>query len=131
MEATVPLSEFCVYTIRDRKTMDKIMKAGGIQKITESKRWVTGEKLFRQAQSRKISMPVLFGDAAQCRDLCYWAILEGIEINETKTTFSFSSLKKIKGKRLTQELILKNSGKPIAPHFIRPYALCITPPFLK
>lgn len=51
-------------------------------------------------------------------------------IDEEGTEFEFSHLVPIRGKQVTQELVLSTTGKTIAPGFIRPYALVQTPKFL-
>jgi hypothetical protein len=39
-------------------------------------------------------------------------------------------MRKIKGRHSPQDLLLKSTGKAIAPNFIKPYAICRTPSFL-
>jgi hypothetical protein len=69
-------------------------------------------------------MPVLFGDAAHYSRLLYWGLLTDIHIHEGTTYFAVDRVRKLGGKHTPQELVLRSSGRKIAPGFIRPYALC-------
>jgi hypothetical protein len=92
---------------------------------------VTGGELWKKRKPHEI-MPVLFGDAARdCSRLLYWAVLTDVRLEGDGTHFAIKELRKIKGRHTTQELVLRKTGKTIAPRFIRPYAICVTPKFLK
>ena len=43
---------------------------------------------------------------------------------------SIDQLRRFECSHAPQDLVLRASRKKIAPHFIRPYAICLTPPFL-
>ena len=49
---------------------------------------------------------------------------------QTMATVHFAHSGRLGGKHAPQELVLRSSGKKIAPGFIRPYAICETPPFV-
>jgi hypothetical protein len=77
-------------------------------------------------------MPVIFSDAAEDSEtLLCWAIIEDINITDHSTECLFRNMRRIKAKHGRQELVLKDSGKPIKPIFIKPYAICLTPDFLE
>ena len=77
-------------------------------------------------------MPVLLADAADCSHCWYWGLLEKVQVQEgfTAYTYPWIALRELPGNHNPQELTLRNSGKKIAPNFIRPYAICLTPSFL-
>jgi len=75
-------------------------------------------------------MPVLFGDATNCSRLLYWGVLTDVQIHDGGTRFAVDCVRKLGGKHAPQELVLRSSGKKIAPGFIRPYAICETPAFV-
>jgi hypothetical protein len=58
-------------------------------------------------------------------------LLTDIQVNDDKTSgYTVDRLRKIGGKRAPQDLVLRSTGKNIAPHFIKSYAICKTPAFL-
>ena len=91
---------------------------------------MTAEKMFHDARAANKYLPVLFGDAAHCSRLLYWGLLTDVHLQNGATSFAVDRLRKIRGKHKTQELVLRSSQKKIAPNFIRPYAICMTPRFL-
>jgi len=99
--------------------------------LSEGKSWKTAYSLWQQSESTGHRFPIIFSDATDCSRLLYWGVVENLLIDEVGTMFEFSELRPIRGNRTTQELILVNSGKQIAPNFIRPYAIVRTPDFLK
>jgi hypothetical protein len=125
---TTRLFPYCIYTTIGRDKLKGIKKGD----LVESKEWKTGEDLFRKACKAKQDMAIIFSDAARdCSALIYWAVISNIKLGERKTTCKFRSLRLLpKGKHRTQRLRLKSTNKTIAPDFIRPYAICLTPDFL-
>jgi hypothetical protein len=83
--------------------------------------------LLAKAKAADEVLPVVFADATDCSRLLYWGILTNIVIEGKNTRYSFKQTRKIKGRHSRQELLLKSTDKPIAPNFIRPYAICRTP----
>lgn len=124
------ITEHCVYTIVHRDKLARIAKAGGGGQFEEQKSWVTAGKLWQNSRRAKEAMPVLFGDSIDCSRLLFWGVLTDVEVREGATRFAVDRLRKFKGKHTPQELVLRSSGKKIAPNFIRPYAICLTPQFL-
>lgn len=123
------LTEFSVYTIVDGKRLDRDAKTGGAVEYQDSRRWTTADRLWREAINDGKSMPVVLGDATDCSRLRYWGLLTRIDIKGSVTSFTVDSLREL-GKHKTQELVLRSTRNQIAPNFIRPYAICVTPQFL-
>jgi hypothetical protein len=124
------LSEHCVYTIVHTDVLTEAARHGGPITIAESKAWVTGRQLWQQAQVAGVGFPVLLGDATDCTRLLYWGLLTGVEVEGDATRFTVDRLRRLPRGHTPQELVLRSSGEPIAPSFIRPYAICRTPGFL-
>jgi len=124
------LTKDCVYTIVEGPQLDRLFEDGLEVHREERKPWVTAEKMFHDARAANKDLPVLFGDAAHCSRLLYWGLLTDIHLQNGTTSFAVDRLRKIRGKHKTQELVLRSSQRKIAPNFIRPYAICVTPHFL-
>jgi len=130
-EGTRSIADSCVYTIVDGKELDRRFNKREASPFKEKKRWVTAGKKWLKGRSENMSMPVLFGDAAHCSRLLYWGLLTDLEVQDDGTSFTVDYLRKLNGRRKTQDLVLQSTGKKIAPGFIKPYAICYTPQFLK
>ena len=122
--------EFSIYTIAHGAKLAKAARKSRATKFSEAKIWKTGDRLQTKAKSAGAVMPVVFGDATNCRYLLWWGILKTIVIEDTTTHYFVEQVRPIKGKHTPQELVLRSTGKHIAPNFIRPYAICRTPSFL-
>lgn len=125
-----PFSEFCIYTIANQARLVAVGSKRGKGSFREGKPWVTGRRLFSEAQRQQLRMPVLFGDATDCRRLCHWGILTSIRIGPDGTRYAVEDLRQFTRRRSPQELTLRSTGERIAAGFIRPYAICRTPQFL-
>jgi len=99
----------------------------------ENKLWKTGKALFDEACAQGLKMPILFGAADINSGLIYYGILTSITLLETenRTKYSFENLTKITVPKPLSSLYLKSSKKPLSNNFIRPYAICLTPPDLE
>src|ERR1700683_1904955 len=123
-------SEFCIYTILhpDKLALSLREKSGSER---EGKRWVTGERLFNEARSKKQAMPILFGDSTDCKKLVCWAVLTDVKPDRNGgTRYKFEKTQTLYGRK-TQGLRLRSTGTNIAKGYIRPYAICFRPPFLR
>jgi hypothetical protein len=78
-----------------------------------------------------MDMAVVFGDATDCSRLIYWGILTNVVAGDGETRYWVKSMRMIRGAHCPQELVLRSTGKKIAPGFIRPYAICKKPSFLR
>jgi hypothetical protein len=127
------ISRYCIYTIRDRKELESLAKAGGEWTLREGKPWIGGRFLLDQARLANEAMPVLLADACDCSKIIFWGFLTSIDILETRprTFFTLDRLRRVLRSHAPQELTLKRTGKKIAPNFIKPYAICLTPQFLR
>ncbi len=124
------LSKYCIYTIVHG---DKLPSSGQRRSRTfrEAKRWVTGLRLWRAAQDSGVAMPVLFADARDCSRVLGWGVLNNVELDSDGTSYSVDHIRRFTELRRPQDLRLRTTGKRMAANFIRPYALCFTPAFLK
>ena len=123
-------SDYCIYTIAHRDRLANGARKGGCVTFREGRRWVTGHQLWQEAQQARIAMPVLLADAAWCSHLLYWGVLTAVELSGAGTTFKVDRLRRFLRPRRTQALVLRSTCRHIAPHFIRPYAICRTPRFV-
>lgn len=128
-------SKQCVYTMRKRDKLDFIYLSGGTDTISENKNWKTCYSLFMEAKERQKKMPILFSAADESSGLIYYALLESITINKEhgiyRTTYSFSHLTPLTDTQPRSSLVLHSTGKPLSNNYIRPYAVCRTPDWLK
>jgi hypothetical protein len=125
-----PISEFCVYTIAHRAVLNGVASTGRAHTFPERKPWVTGHTLWQRAGTAGLAMPVLFADATDCSRLLFWGVLSNVRLQGNSTRFSVDRLRALPGRHSPQELVLRRTGKKIAPNFIRPYAICRTPTFV-
>jgi hypothetical protein len=124
------LREHCVYTIAHTDRLAEAARRGGPAPFHESSAWVTGRQLWQQAQAAGFGFPILLGDATDCSKLVYWGLLTEVEIEGNSTRYTVDRLRPLPGEHTPQELVLRSTGKRIAPNYIRPYAICRTPAFL-
>jgi hypothetical protein len=125
------LYEFCVSTIVEKRRL-KDFYWDGRGKITEKKAWTQAKDLLDTAKQNGERMAVIFSGAAQDSEtLLCWAVLEDIDIKGQSTECQFSNMRRINGQHGRQELVLKETGKPIKARFIKPYAICHTPEFIE
>jgi hypothetical protein len=125
------LFKFCISTIIERRRLEEFALKGRAN-FAEGRAWKTGKLLFEQSRKAGASLPVILSDAAyNSEDLLLWGILQKLEIDGERTAIHLNDIKRVRGNHGRQDLKLKSTGKPIRPNFIRPYAICHTPPFLK
>jgi len=130
-EAGTLLACWCVYTIVSRDALDRAALERAPLTRQEGRAWRTATRLLDEAGRQKAALPILIGDAKDCSRLLYWGILVSISVRGARTTYTVDALRPIPGRHSAQELVLRSSGKSIAPRFIRPYAVCRTPTFLE
>lgn len=98
--------------------------------IVEHKLWRTGVKLWHQAKTDHMRLPLIF---AQYASLTYWAVAHSVRPNEGNktTTYQFASLSSLEGLGYVRaSLTLMRGGSRLPNSFIRSYAIVHTPPFL-
>lgn len=127
------LSPFCVYTIRHQHDLDEAYRDGGSGEFAEKKVWRTGHRLFLEAQRNGQRMPVIFASADVTDKLRYHALLSNMELDETNytTTYEFTDLAPVKGDLPLSTLRLRSTNRPLSDNYIRPYAICHTPSFIR
>jgi hypothetical protein len=75
---------------------------------------------------------VILSDAAyNSEPLLLWGVLHKLEIRGKLSTVQLTDIQRVRGKHGRQDLILRETAKNIRPNFIKPYAICQTPEFLK
>ncbi|KAB2866387.1 MAG: hypothetical protein F9K46_02415 [Anaerolineae bacterium] len=133
-----PTSEYCIYAIKDSRNLDEVYESGGFGGFTENSKWVTGQHLLEDTQSKNQKLLVIFSAAERATGLLYYAILTQININDGDpknplTTYHFTSLTPIKDAPPKSSLRLRDEAgqKFLSDSYIRSYALCFTPDFLK
>ena len=127
------LSPFCVYTIRHKKDLDEAYRDNRSGEWTENKVWKTGHRLFLEAQRNGQRMPVVFASADVTDKLVYHAMLSDSVLDEVNSTtsYEFTDLAPVKGDLPLSTLRLRSTNRPLSDDYIRPYAICHTPPFVR
>lgn len=126
------LFAYCIYTMRHSADLEKQAQSSGPRALVERKAWTTGHLLWQQACRSGEMMPLVFSGAEDDTGLIYWATIHDIAIDEEDrtTTCGYVDLRAITPARKQSSLRLKSTGRPLSEDFIRPYAICHTPPFL-
>ena len=127
------------------------VRRGGSTTFRECRPWVAGYPLWQEAQRAQVGMPVLLGDAVDGGRLLYWGVLTRVHVKRGGTgeynrlpyrgrlipikpadaaTFTVDRVRQFSQPHTPQELVLRGSGKHIAPGFTGPYAICRTPDFV-
>jgi hypothetical protein len=123
-------TEFCVYTIVSRDKLDPVALEQSRLVSSEARVWKTASVMLMEATAAGQSVPLLLADAKDCSRLLYWGLLEAVKVGPARTEYTVDRLRSLPGRHSPQELILQKTRKYIAPGFIRPYAICVTPEFL-
>jgi hypothetical protein len=121
------LAALCVYTIRRISDLKSVVGKKG--SFDEKKRWITGKQLHDDAKRLEHRLPIIFWPAEKTLELFGWALLDDIIITAEGTHYEFSNLKPF-DKPIEKAELEKRNGDRLNENFIRPYAICRTPPFL-
>lgn len=126
-------STYCIYTIRKTADLEAVCKGGGTGSFTENTRWVEAKRIFLDAKAKGISLPIVFAPAEEGGGLRYYAVLTDVAgaNNDKGTRYSFTQLTRIKGEPPKSTLRLKSNSKNLSDRYIRPYAICFKPDFIK
>lgn len=124
------LSDFSIYTMRHSKTLGSQCEKRGQHILTERKRWVSGDKLFDYAMAAGHRMPLLLSGAEADTGVIFWALIDELAVNGV-TNCRYSELRRVEPARPLSSLILKSTGKAMSDDYIRPYAICRTPDWLR
>ncbi len=128
---TNPLAATCVYTILHPDRLSEAARLRGPSTFVIGQRMVTALDIFQSARAADEDVPILFGDATNTRRLVYWGRLTSIDVGDEDTHYSVFPIRPLAPGHSPQELVLLSTGKRIAKGFIRPYAICRTPDFLR
>jgi len=123
------LFRYAVYTTLAATRFNQALDAGSLT-FHEGKRWTSAAHIIHEARAQNEGVALLVSDGAyDCSNLVGWGLLDEIQLSDDGTLVRAGELKPLQGHR-TQDLLLRDSGQPIAPDFIRPYALIHRPDFL-
>jgi hypothetical protein len=120
------LAPLCIYTIKHSR--DLLKRRRGT--FHENRRWTTARRLLERAQGDHQLLAVVFAQAEFTDDLVAWAYLTDIQIDNDGTNYTFSKLTRFEPPFPKKTDLFKRNGKRLSAEFIRPYAICQTPPFL-
>jgi hypothetical protein len=123
------LADLCIYTIKHSDDLRASLAKGGRDTYSERKKWVRGKQLLDEAKKLGKRLAIVFAPAEGTFQLFAWALLEEVVPGET-TTFTFSGLRLFDQPPEKETLRKARDGKPLPRWFIRPYAICQTPPYL-
>lgn len=125
------LSATCVYTIAHADKLRAIAAASGRGTLTERRAWVSAREHLENARMAGQRLPIVWADATDCSRLLYWGTLVRVDVSTEGTRYTFERLTTLRRSRTPQELTLLSTRQRIAAGFIRPYALCVTPTWLR
>ena len=125
----MPLTSLCVYTIKHSDNLRDTLNRGGHDTYTERKKWVRAKTLLDEAAREGKRLPIVFAPAQSTMRLFAWALLDEIVPDET-SSYTFSDLRLFDPQPLKSTLRKASDGEPLDEGFIRPYAICRTPPDL-
>jgi hypothetical protein len=124
----IALSSLCISTtIHPERLLDAVRRGAP---LVENKSWVSGERILRASQAVGEHVAVVLSDARDCSRLIAWGLVDSLRIGANRTEYTVTSIAPLVRHR-RQELILESTGERIADGYIRPYAICQTPAFLK
>jgi hypothetical protein len=134
----IKLAECCIYTMRHTSDLQRVASEDGAGAFFENKAWVTGSRLFGQAHAVGERLPIVFSAAEDWSGLIFWGVLTGVSVDsgdtdlgrKPRTDYSFEQLRPIEPSRPLSDLTLANARRPLSNESIRPYAICLTPPWL-
>jgi hypothetical protein len=113
--------------------LDEAYRAGGSGGFTENRGWKTGHQLFVEATRSGQRMPVVFASTDVTDKLVYHAMLSDLVLDEVNSTtsYEFTDLAPVKDDLPLSTLRLRSTNRPLSDDYIRPYAICHTPPFVR
>ena len=124
------LSDYCIYTIKHSDDLHKTENTGRAGTYVERRRWASANRLLEKAQQEGRLLPIVFAPAEKTNPLFGWALLDKIIVEGGETRYSFSELRPFPEVRHKSSL-KKRNGERLSQNFIRPYAICRTPAYLR
>ena len=74
---------------------------------------------------------MLFSAAEADSGVIYWAFIDAIQLDDGTTTCCYSDVRHVAPARPLSSLRLSSTGRPMSIDYIRPYAICYTPDYVK
>jgi hypothetical protein len=123
------LTELCIYTIKHSVELRATLAKRGHDTYTEKKKWSRAKKLLDEAQRCGMRLPIVFAPAEDTSRLFAWALLDKVVPDKT-SSYTFSEMRLFKPRPAKSTLLKDSDSTPLDEWFIRPYAICQTPPYL-
>lgn len=123
------LSDWCVYTRVDSGRLVAAEKSAATFERTESKSWVS---VFRERplETRAgCEVPVLLSAADGSNHVRWWGILTSARRRGRGTAYTLDRVRRLP-RAIRPDQLVKQDDSRLSADFIRPYALCRTPPKL-
>jgi hypothetical protein len=128
------ISDTMIYTLRSEACVRKWFETPDPIVFRERIAWRTGRRMLDDATAAGAVLPIVFGDAGDTRpDLLAIALVRNIEIEDSETSCTIGLLRPLTPGHMPSEISLAQAprrGQAISPDDIRPYRLCLTPPFV-
>ncbi len=126
------LATECIYALKHSQKLDAAHQSGGRGELAEGKSWSRGRTKLAEARKKGVRLPVVFAAAENIDGLIYWALIDDIVIDSSRsTTVRYSELRPIAGKPPLSTLRLpdtkKRRGKRLSDLHKRSYVFCVTP----
>ncbi len=124
--------EQCIFTIRNITDLYQCFEDGGNGKFEEGRRWIEGQRLKADADSKGQPLLVLLADAGSVGNILFYGVLQKIEVplEGHETIFTFTDLLPMPLPGLHKSELVMLDGRNVSKKHIRPYTLCHTPEFL-
>ncbi len=127
------ISDTMIYTLRAEACVREWFETPDPIVFRERTAWRTGRRMLDDAAAAGEVLPIVFGDAGDTRqDLLAIALVHDIEIEGSETSCTIGLLRPLTRGHMPSEISLAKAprrGQPISADDIRPYRLCLTPPF--
>jgi hypothetical protein len=121
----------CIYMIKTTEALERDFESGGSGTVPSEKTWSGGKDMYDKAEKRDEALPIVFASADQESGLLYWGVVEKLDFGAAGgTVCHYSGLKRVDGEPPINSLELR-SGRKLSADFIRGYALCKTPSFIR
>lgn len=124
------LAEHCIYTIKSSSDLEGAAANGGYGRFQQRRNWQSGKRLLEEARRSGKRLPIVFAPAEATFRLFGWGLVDDIIPGPT-TTYSFSSMERFENPPLKSTLKKARDGERLNKWFIRPYAICRTPTYLR
>ncbi|MGB4092669.1 MAG: hypothetical protein WBK46_12125, partial [Ruminococcus flavefaciens] len=90
------ISDYCIYTIVHGDRLLLGARNAGPAVFHQTKAWITGYRLWLNAEADGLLMPVLLADSTDCSKLLYWGVLTSVSLADGGTTFTVDRLRRLR-----------------------------------